>query len=1008
MRFQQALSAEQRGALEEAETGYREILAQQPDHTDAMYRLGATLYRRGDALGAEALIRCAIEKNNRVAAYHYDHGIVLKSLFRLDEALNAFDLALRIKPDYAEAHNNRGITLNDLGRKEEALRSYDQALHLKPDFAEAVNNRGIALNDLGRLDEALEAYDQALSIQEKFAKAHNNRGNSLKALGRLDDALHAYDRALQIQPDYAEAHNNRAAALQAMGCTQDALDAYGRALDTKTDDAVALNNQGNALKELGRLDEALLAYEQALRLRPDFAEARSNELFVRSALQEGNDEDFLGLARRYGSRYQRSLPVLAHQPVPIVGRRLRVGYVSGDFRQHAVAHFFEPVLAAHDRTRTELWAYTTNGQQDAVTARIRGLVDHWQSIVGLSDELAAERIRGDGLDILVDLSNHTEHNRLGVFALRAAPVQVAYLGHFSTTGVAEIDYWIGDPQQTPPSMDAHYSETVWRLPRVAHVYNGAEVAPAPSWQPQEDGTIRLGSFHNPVKFTPRTLALWARLLHALPQAKLVLKAKQWADAGRREQLAADFAAHGIGADRMELRDHTATPDWSAHMRAYDGLDIALDPIGPWRGAATNCDALWMGVPVITLRGERVGSRQTASLLQALGRTEWIADDEDSYIDKVVALARDVEGRRAMRSTQREQMRASPLCDAKGLARALEDAYGAMVQRWCDARGAEEPSGTRVHGPIWRGTPKAPAESSIPTASQGPTPVYLIHALARSGGTLISRCLGAMNGVYLFSEVHPQSAAAARHVSTAEQFGLEHQAREWYGLLDTQEGVQDAGRSEYPDRVEQIAVRVAEHGGQLVLRDWSHLDFHAVPFLSAATHRSTHAEQLAGRFPLRRISLVRHPVYQWLSLERLPLIRGRLTLTDFMTGYLAFARLAAETGFIRLEDFVGDPDTSLRRLCDQLHLPFDPGYRERWPDNRWVTGDFTSARMTPKEILHRSKIINADVLAQFDVLPEYHEALKLLGYRSPQAGQLQEADELVERAVAADGATVGAP
>lgn len=684
-----------------------------------------------------------------------------------------------------------------------------------------------------------------------------------------------------------------------------------------------------------------------------------------------------------------------HQPASAAGRRLRVGYVSGDFRQHAVTHFFEPLLSHHDRDRVEVWAYTTNGQQDEVTTRLRGLVDHWQSIVGLSDEAAAERIRGDALDVLVDLSNHTEHNRLGVFAQRAAPVQVEFLGHFSTTGVAEIDYWIGDPEQTPPSFDAYYSETVWRLAHVAHAYSGSEAAPAPDWRSLEDGTVWLGCFHNPVKLTPRTLALWARVLHALPQAKLLLKAKQLANAERREQLANEFAAHGIGVERLAFRDHTASPDWAAHMRAYAIIDIALDPIGPWRGAATNCDALWMGVPVVTLRGARAGSRQTAALLQALGRAEWIVDDEDAYVDTVVQLASDVDGRRTIRFTQREQMRGSPLCDATGLARALEHAYEAMFQRWCDERGAQEHSQSRSCGPVWLSAPTASSELKAPPVSEGARPVYLIHALARSGGTLVSRCLGAMTGVYLFSEVHPQAAAAAQQFGGADQFSLAHQAREWYRLLDDGKAGQRAAPPAYLDQVDEIAARVTEHDGQLVLRDWSHLDFHAVPFLPAATHHSAHAEQLAKRFVLHRISLVRHPIFQWLSLQRLTVIRGRLTLAEFMAGYLAFARLAVETGFVRLEDFVCNPDTSLRALCDQLHLPFDPGYHERWPDNRWVTGDFTSASMTPKEILYRPKMIGADVLAQFDVLPEYHEALKLLGYRSPQVGQLQEAGDLVE-------------
>ncbi|MBK5969458.1 MULTISPECIES: tetratricopeptide repeat protein [Thiorhodovibrio] len=647
-RYQQALQAHQSGDLQTAEAGYRQLIAQNPAHAEALHRLGLVLYQRGDPAGAEAFIRRAIRINDQVPAYHCHHGVMLKALLRLKEALQAYDRALALKLDYAEAHSNRGNALRNLGRLEEALQAYDQALALKPDYAEAHSNRGNALYDLGRLEEALQAYDQALALKPDFAEAHSNRGTALYDLGRLEEALQAYDQALALKPDYAEAHFNR----------------------------------GNALKDLGRLEEALGAYEQALRLKPEYAEATSNRLFLLHYHEGDRAFELLAQERRI-AQMQRSRPVEPQMSFsrPNTGRRLRVGYVSGYFYHHAVGFFVQDLFTQHDRTRIELSAYSGTHRVDAVTNRIRDAVDHWQTFVGLTDEAAAARIRADEIDVLIDLSGHNSHNRLGVFAQRAAPVQAHYLGFPGSTYLPEMDYWIGDDLLTPAWVAEHYLEQLWPLPRVWVAYHGTEQAPKPAWCPRDDGVLWLGSFNNLIKITPTTIASWARVLHALPEAKLLLKTNELADASNRERVLRAFSGQGIAGERIELQDRQATPSWSAHMAYYDRLDIALDPIGPVCGGTTTCDALWMGVPVVTKLGDRMGSRMSASMLTALGREEWIATDDEGSIAKVVALARDVEGRRQIRLTQREQMRQSPLCDARGLATALEDAYEAMYERW---------------------------------------------------------------------------------------------------------------------------------------------------------------------------------------------------------------------------------------------------------------------------------------------------------------------------------------
>jgi predicted O-linked N-acetylglucosamine transferase (SPINDLY family) len=316
-----------------------------------------------------------------------------------------------------------------------------------------------------------------------------------------------------------------------------------------------------------------------------------------------------------------------------------------------------------------------------MTQRIQSVAEHWVSLVGLNDLDVLKRIEADGIDVLIDLSGHTANNRLRAFALRAAPVQAHYLGFMASTGLTEMDYWIGDGVLTPLETDSHFSEQVWRLPRVWVCYNGKMDAPLSEWQPDPEGIAWLGSFNNLGKLTPATLALWAKILHVLPQARLLLKTRELRDQSNRQRILSAFSNLGILPERIELQDSVTTPDWSSHMAYYNRMDIALDPVAAIGGGTTSCDALWMGVPVITLEGDRMASRMTASMLNAIGQAEWIAHSEEEYLDKVVALARDLPLRRTLRLGQREMMAASTLCDARSLVKALEQGYREMFERW---------------------------------------------------------------------------------------------------------------------------------------------------------------------------------------------------------------------------------------------------------------------------------------------------------------------------------------
>jgi predicted O-linked N-acetylglucosamine transferase (SPINDLY family) len=717
--FAEAFRQHQAGQLSVAERLYQQILQVDARHADSWHMLGVMANQIGQNDVAVQLISTAIGINGGDSFYHCHLGMALYGLGRLHDAGASFGAALRIKPDLSPAHSNLGTVLCDLGQFESAVDSLKTTLCIQPDLAGTYSNLGNALKGLGRLNEAVAAYRTALRILPDFAKAyanlgnalcdlgrfdeaiiastialclepdrpapHLNRGNALYGVGRIPEAIASCNVALSVQPALAEAHFSRGTALYETGLLDQAVAAYIAALCIEPGDAKAHSNMGTALCGLGRLDEAVAACSAALHIKPDYKEANSNLLYLRAGQEGFANADYLALAREWE---QACIPseerVLAAKRSKIrrsaPGSRLRIGYVSGDLCNHPVSHFLEPILTHHNRRLFEIFAYPTKSIRDNVTERIERLVDHWVPVVGLSVEEIQKRIESDGIDILIDLSGHTSGNRLHVFGRRAAPVQAHYLGFFASTGLSEMDYWIGDEILTPAELQADFSESLWRLPRLWVSYNGQTELPETSWKPSTDGTIWLGGFNRAEKLTASTIALWAKILSALPEGRLLLKTPNLADPVLQQRILRSFANHGVTADRILLRDRNATPSWASHMAYYDQLDIALDPIGGMGGTTTTCEALWMGVPVVTLEGARVATRAAGTMLHAIGQMDWVARNEEEYVTKVVALARDVELRRSHRYAQRASMAASPLCDARGLASALEEAFTQMIER----------------------------------------------------------------------------------------------------------------------------------------------------------------------------------------------------------------------------------------------------------------------------------------------------------------------------------------
>jgi predicted O-linked N-acetylglucosamine transferase (SPINDLY family) len=686
---------EELGQLEAAVASYQRALLIKPDYTEVHYNLANALKLLGRTDEAAASYLQAAAVGPRDLEGLKNTGQTLMDLGRPEAAVTAYRMALEIFPADADVHNYLGAALKKQGRLEEALMAFRQALEICPN-AVGHNNIGAALRSLGRLDDAAESYRQALIIRPDFVEAHHNLGNVLAALSRNDDALASYRRALEINPDFAETLCCMGVLLLDIGQFHEAMDSYQRALALKPDYAYAHNNLGNVLQFFGQFERALKSTRRALEISPDFIDAHDSLLFMYNYLGEQPASVMLDAARRYGEVVARQVfPNVAggirHDRDPDPERVLRVGLVSGDLCYHPVGFFAEGVVSAlaSRADRLELFAYPTCIRTDEISERIKANCRGWHPVAGLSDEYMANRIRADGIDILIDLSGHTAYNRLPVFAWKPAPVQVSWLGYFATTGVAAIDYFVADPWTLPESEEINFTEKVWRLPETRLCFTPPDAAVAVSTLPAlVNGYVTFGCFNNLSKMNDKVVALWARVMEAVPGSRLFLKARQLTEASVRKSIAERFAAHGIDEGRLILEDYVPRENYLA---AYQRVDLALDPF-PYTGGTTTAEALWMAVPVLTLAGERFISRQGVGLLMNAGLPDWIASDPDDYVARALAHASDLPRLAALRGNLRAQVLASPVYDAARFAKHFETALRGMWQQWC----SEQASATDAH------------------------------------------------------------------------------------------------------------------------------------------------------------------------------------------------------------------------------------------------------------------------------------------------------------------------
>ena len=649
-----------------------------PRSAEAQSNLGLSLFRLGRYEEARARHERAIALRPNFPTALTNLGNALMNLYRLEEAIAAHDRAIALKPDYGDAYSNRGMALMLSSRNEEADRSFDRALSLQPRLLPALLGKGLVSMNLRNFDAALASLDAALAVKPDSAAVIAQRGRLYQQLGHFDKAETEFDAALAIEPLLEPALCGKATVTLLNGNTAVAIAASNKALTQNPYSEVAWSLLGACFAMQGDIATAIEHYDRALAIKPDYEDAITKKIFALDFLP-GTDFAQLQTARKYwweaiGSRLPRA-ELVERDLDP--ERRIVVGYVSSDFRDHSAALGFMPILRHHDHTQFEVIAYSCSPLRDGTTDCFRPLVDRWVDAWELADERLADRIQADKVDILVDLSGHSAGHRLGLFARKPAPIQVTAVGSVTGTGLPTIDYLLADAVVIPAAVRHLFAEKVYDLPSLITIERPPEI-PASPLPLLRNGHVTFGIFNRTDKISEPALRLWSKLLAALPGSIIVVKNGSMSDTLLRDRLIARFVAHGIVEDRIRCVGKTSR---YGHLSMFAEIDIALDPF-PQNGGISTWEPLQMGVPVVTKLGTGPAARAGGAIVKAVGLDDWVAEDDDGYLAIALKYASQASELAALRASLPARVANSAAGNCEVYTRHVEAGYRKFWRDHC--------------------------------------------------------------------------------------------------------------------------------------------------------------------------------------------------------------------------------------------------------------------------------------------------------------------------------------
>jgi len=674
------------GDVSSAMSAYRRAVELKPDYVDAKVNLALAYREQGDPEHALKYLEEIDREHPNEASVLNSLGNALRHAERFEEARTALECAINLSPDHAEAHNNLGLVMALLGRRDEARTFFSKAEKLRPDLPVFANNHGTLLLKMFHLDDAILALERAVLLDPTYCDAWVNLGVAHFMCGHYEEAVDAYRKVILQQPDNTFAHYSLGVALIEQQDLSEGTAEIERALELNPNNVMALNTLGVALLDQHCIDDARAAMKTAAESdtmsAPVYA---SNYLFTSLYSPDVDDQQIFEEHSAFGKRFTSNTPDrnYPHLNDSNPDRKLKLAYLSPDFRSHSVAFFIEPLLEKHDRNAFEIILYSNTTRQDVVTQAMQGAADVWVETAGLTDQNLVERIRADRVDILVDLGGHTSGNRLVACGQKPVPIQIQYLGYPNTSGVQAMDYRLSDERADPTGEAKVFcTETIIRLPDCFHCYRPTSRAPEPASAPHvERGFVTFGSFNVLPKLNTEVVNAWSEILTQVPNSRLYLKCKQLKTESVRDRVMGYFVDRGIDKSRIDM--DAFMPSIQEHLNQYARIDLALDTF-PYNGTTTTCEALWMGVPVLSVNGTRHTGRVGLSLLHAAGLSEeFIAKDLKTYIQKAVSWGHSPQRLAEVRSTLRQQLSQSPLRDEIRFTRNLERVYRDLWRQWCE-------------------------------------------------------------------------------------------------------------------------------------------------------------------------------------------------------------------------------------------------------------------------------------------------------------------------------------